>query len=125
VHLLLDTHILLWSVKSDRRLNAAARAIIIGASEVYVSSVSIWEVAIKVANRRLNIDIDALIAEISKNGFHPLGITYTHTAAVANLPLIHRDPFDRMLVAQAMCEPMKLLTADRVLADYSPLVEVI
>ena len=69
MHLLLDTHILLWSVKSDRRLNAAARAIIIGASEVYVSSVSIWEVAIKVANRRLNIDIDALIAEISKNGF--------------------------------------------------------
>ena len=73
----------------------------------------------------LNIDIDALTSNIADSGFLMLTISYRHAAAVAHLPLIHRDPFDRMLVAQAMCEPMKLLTADRILADYSPLVEVI
>jgi len=125
VRLLLDTHILLWTMQSPRRLSAAARAIILGAPQIYVSSVSIWEVAIKVANRKLKVDVDILISNIADSGFFMLDITYAHAAAVANLPLIHRDPFDRMLVAQAMCEPMKLLTADRVLADYSPLVEVI
>lgn len=127
MRLLLDTHILLWSMQSPRRLSAAARAMILGAPQIYVSSVSIWEVAIKVANRKLKIDVDILISNIADSGFFMLDITYAyaHAAAVANLPLIHRDPFDRMLVAQAMCEPMKLLTADRVLADYSPLVEVI
>jgi len=98
---------------------------ILDAPQIYVSSVSIWEVAIKVATRKLKIDVDILISNIADSGFFMLDITYAHAAAVANLPLIHRDPFDRMLVAQAMCEPMKLLTADRVLADYSPLVEVI
>lgn len=125
MRLLLDTHILLWTMQSPRRLSAAARAIILGAPQIYVSSVSIWEVAIKVANRKLKVDVDILISNIADSGFFMLDITYAHAAAVANLPLIHRDPFDRMLVAQAMCEPMKLLTADRVLADYSPLVEVI
>ena len=125
MRLLLDTHILLWSMQSPRKLSATARAMMLGASQIYISSASIWEVAIKVSNRKLKIDIDVLISNIADSGFFMLEITYAHAAAVANLPLIHRDPFDRMLVAQAMCEPMKLLTADRVLADYSPLVELI
>lgn len=92
---------------------------------MYVSSISIWETALKVKAGKLDLDLNELAAHIAWNGFLELVISHKHAAQVGLLPLIHRDPFDRMLVAQAMCETMKLLTADRVLAGYSELVELV
>jgi PIN domain nuclease of toxin-antitoxin system len=90
-----------------------------------VSSVSIWETAIKIGAGKLKANLDELVAQIAQDGFLELGISYRHAAVVTSLPTIHRDPFDRMLVAQAICESMPLLTADRVLAKYSRLVELV
>lgn len=73
----------------------------------------------------IRVDLDEVAAALSTNGFDALEISNAHALKVAQLPPIHREPFDRMLVAQAMCEPLKLLTADSFLADYSALVEVI
>jgi len=125
VHLLLDTHVLLWWMQDSRKLPRHPRALIAAAQTVYVSSASLWETAIKVQAGKLNLDLNELVANIARDGFLELVISYQHVAQVALLPLIHRDPFDRMLVAQAICGPMKLLTADRVLACYSDLVELV
>ncbi|MET3139864.1 PIN domain nuclease of toxin-antitoxin system [Undibacterium sp. GrIS 1.2] len=95
------------------------------AADVYVSSASIWEVAIKVGIGKLDVDVDVLVAEIVKNGFQELSVTAVHAAKVRHLPEIHRDPFDRILVAQALCEPLQLLTADGILSGYSELIEMV
>ena len=123
--LLLDTHVLLWCLQGSRKLSRRARARILAAPTVYVSSVSIWEIAIKVSVGKLNLDWDELVVQISQIGLQELGISHEHAAKIRLLPYFHRDPFDRMLVAQAICESMSLLTADRLLASYSELVEVI
>jgi PIN domain nuclease of toxin-antitoxin system len=125
VQLLLDTHILLWWLQDSRKLPGRSRALIAAAPAVYVSSVSIWETAIKVQARKLDLDLNELVANIARDGFQELIVSYKHAVQVGLLPSLHRDPFDRMLVAQAICGPMKLLTADRVLADYSELVEIV
>ncbi|MQA38266.1 type II toxin-antitoxin system VapC family toxin [Rugamonas aquatica] len=125
MRLLLDTHILLWCLQGSRKLSKPARARIGASREVFVSSVSIWEIAIKNGSGKLTIDMSQLASEITYAGMLELKISHIHAARVRHLPGIHRDPFDRMLVAQAMCESMKLLTADRVLADYSELVEIV
>ncbi len=125
MRLLLDTHVLLWWLQDNHKLSLSARARIIAASQVYVSSVSTWEAGIKAAAGKLDVDMAELAAAITDSGFLELAISHRHALKVAQLPAIHRDPFDRMLIAQAMCEPLKLLTADRVLAGYSELVEVI
>ena len=125
MRLLLDTHILLWWLQDHPRLSLPARNRIAGAEEVYVSSASIWEAGIKFKIGKLDVQIDELVTEISRNHFAELAISHRHAAQVGRLPDIHRDPFDRMLVAQAMCEPLRLLTADRILANYSELVEVV
>ncbi len=125
MRLLLDTHILLWWLEGSHKLTPQLRARISAASAVYVSSVSIWETAIKVHSGKLNINLSTLATKISSDGFLELEISHRHAAKVAVLPSIRRDPFDRMLVAQSMCETLKLLTSDRVLADYSDLVEIV
>lgn len=125
MRLLLDTHVLLWWLQSNPRLSVAANTRIRTASVIYTSSVSIWEISIKASVGKLNVDMAELFAEIARNGFRELAISHRHAAKVRELPYLHRDPFDRMLVAQAMCEPLTLLTADGVLAGYSNLVEVI
>lgn len=125
MRVLLDTHVVLWWLRNDRKLSPHSRARINSASDVYVSSVSIWETAMKVSRGTLKVDLDALAAQIELDGFLELGISHQHAAAVTLLPYIHRDPFDRMLVAQAMCESVILLTADRVLANYPVLVELV
>jgi PIN domain nuclease of toxin-antitoxin system len=122
---LLDTHIFLWCVKDDKRLNKQIRSKISNATAVYVSSASIWESAIKVKLGKLEADIDQLLEAISGSGFYELPITASHAAAVSHLNEIHRDPFDRILIAQAMSEPLTFLTADAKLKDYSELVELI
>nr|WP_315258481.1 type II toxin-antitoxin system VapC family toxin [uncultured Duganella sp.] len=125
MHVLLDTHVVLWWLQDNRKLSIRSRARINAASAVYVSSVSIWEAAIKVRDKALDLDLNVLAKQIEIDGFIELKISHRHAATVALLPGIHRDPFDRMLVAQAMCESMTLLTADHLLASYSNLVEVI
>ena len=106
-------------------MSKSARERIIAASSVYVSSASIWEAAIKVGIGKLELDVAELLAAINKSGFQELPISFKHAAMVARLPDIYRDPFDRILVAQALCEPLRLLTADAILSGYSELVEVI
>lgn len=121
---LLDTQIYLWFVADSPRLSRAAKALILEADRVFVSAASIWEAAIKKAIGKLAGDPDELAASIEPSGFVELSITAAHAARVARLPRIHDDPFDRLLVAQAMHEPLRLITADRLLARYSELVEV-
>lgn len=125
MRLLLDTHVFLWCVRDDKQLGRTARATIADATEVYVSSASIWEATIKRALGKLDVDIDALVLAITGSGFIELPITARHAAAVARLPEVHRDPFNRILIAQALSEPLRFLTADSMLKRYSDLVEVV
>ena len=96
-----------------------------GAAEIYVSSASIWEAAIKSRLGKLEADVDALASAIAASGFLELPVSAKHAAAVARLPDFHGDPFDRLLIAQAISEPLRFLTADSVLRQYSDLVELV
>ena len=125
MRLLLDTHLFLWSVTDSPRLSAEARSSILAADEVYVSAVSIWEVAIKAGLGKIQGDVRQLAEAIGGSGFVELPVTALHAATVAGLPPHHRDPFDRLLVAQATTEPLILLTADAALLEYSDLVRLV
>jgi PIN domain nuclease of toxin-antitoxin system len=125
MRILLDTHVYLWCVNDDRKLSKAARAIIVSATEVYVSSASIWEASIKAGLGKLEVDVNELVDAIALSGFQELPVTARHAAMVRQLPEVHRDPFDRLLIAQALCEPLRLLTADDILGNYSELVHVV
>lgn len=123
MRILLDTHLLLWALADPARLPPTARRLI-DQSEVFVSAASIWEISIKAALGKLTADPREVVASLGPAGFLPLAITGEHAARVAGLPPIHRDPFDRLLVAQAIVEPMRLLTTDAVLGGYGDLVTV-
>ena len=125
MRLLLDTHIYLWWVKNDRQLPKLARTLIMEADEIFISSVSIWEAAIKTKLGKLDVDIDDLIHAIADSGFRELSLTAKHAAEICQLPDLYRDPFDRILIAQAISEPLKFLTADSKLQEYSELVEIV
>lgn len=125
MRLLLDTHIFLWLAADDKRLNSSARRLIAAATQVFVSSASIWEIAIKARLNKIGADPEDAVQEMKVCGFVELPVSARHAVAVARLPLLHRDPFDRLLIAQAITEPMRLLTADPRLAAYSELVMVI
>ncbi|MBP0595706.1 type II toxin-antitoxin system VapC family toxin [Paraburkholderia sp. LEh10] len=122
MRLLLDTHIYLWSVSDDRRLTKAARKLILDADDVFISSASIWEAAIKAGLGKLHVDVNLLVSEIEASGFSELPVQAVHAAMVRDLPDIHRDPFDRLLVAQALSEPLRLVTSDDHLSKYTDLV---
>jgi PIN domain nuclease of toxin-antitoxin system len=124
VRLLLDTHLLLWALGAPSRLPRRARTLIDDA-EVYVSAASIWEIGIKAGLGKLRADPHEVLAALQSAGFIELPVTGTHAALVADLPPVHRDPFDRLLVAQAHAEPMHLLTNDAVLAGYGNIVTVV
>ncbi len=109
----------------DARLTAEARASITGATAVFASTASLWELAIKGSLGKLRLDLERFGELLDAAGIQELQITRQHVMAVAHLPHLHRDPFDRLLVAQAMTEPMRLLTADVRLAEYSELVIVV
>lgn len=121
MRILLDTHLFLWALSAPSKLSAAARKQI-DAAEVFVSAASIWEISIKSAIGKLDADPDELLAGVEPAGFSMLPITGEHAAKVAKLAPIHKDPFDRILVAQASVEPMILLTNDDTLRDYGSLV---
>lgn len=127
MRLLLDTNIFLWSILDDAKLSKNARTIIVNADERYVSSASIWEIAIKKSLGKLDSDndIENLSEVIGASGFMELPISAKHAATVNGLANIHRDPFDRLLIAQAICEPLIFLTSDKRLQEYSHLVKVI
>ncbi|RXV72052.1 type II toxin-antitoxin system VapC family toxin [Burkholderia stabilis] len=118
MRLLLDTHIFLWIVTHDPRLSARARRLISAADERFVSSASIWEAAIKAGLGKPDIDVGKLVRSIGASGIRELPVRAVHGAAVRDLPHHHRDPFDRLLVAQARHEPLQLVTADALLARY-------
>lgn len=128
MRILLDTHILLWALVEPARLPGKARSLIENdANEILFSAASIWEIAIKAQSGRIDFPVspDEITATAEATGFNELRVSAKHGAAVCLLPLHHRDPFDRLLVAQAIFEPARLLTVDSVLGLYSELVEVL
>ena len=124
MRVLLDTHLLLWALADPARLPAEARRLIDHA-DAYVSAASVWEISIKAALGKLSADPGEIVAALGPAGFLALPISVEHAARVASLPPAHRDPFDRLLVAQALAEPMRLLTTDATLAGYGELVTVV
>ena len=112
MRLLLDTHVLLWSLTEPQKLSALARrALEDPRNEVFVSPVSVWEIAIKRALGKLTAP-DILETDVMEQGFTPLSLTFFHAEQAGKLPQHHRDPFDRMLVAQAQAEGLVLVTRD-------------
>ncbi|CRM22481.1 Ribonuclease VapC22 [Pseudomonas sp. 31 R 17] len=121
MRVLLDTHILLWALNDDLRLSSKALRLIENAADVYVSAATFWEMAIKVSMGKLDVDLDEIRDHCLESGFIQLPITSEHAIAVKELEPHHKDPFDRLIVATAISEPMKLLTSDPQVAHYSPL----
>lgn len=116
--LLLDTHTMIWVFSAPRLLSAAARdAISAGENEIFVSVISPWEVAIKRAKRRLRAP-DNLADAVAAHQFQLLPVLLRHTKAIDSLPKHHGDPFDRMLVAQAIIDGLTLVTSDRAMRRY-------
>jgi len=118
---LLDTHLLLWIAGDTKRLSAKARKLITEpTSELFFSAASLWEIAIKRGLGRDDFKVDARLLRrgLLDNGYREIPIGSEHVVAIDSLPPIHKDPFDRMLIAQAMVEGITLLTSDAVVAQY-------
>lgn len=124
MRVLLDTHLLLLALSSPAKLSKRARQRI-DSSEVYASAASIWEISIKSALGKLRANPAEVLAGVDPAGFNHLPVSGGHAARVVQLPPLHKDPFDRLLVAQAQVEPMILLTNDVVLGGYGELVEIV
>jgi PIN domain nuclease of toxin-antitoxin system len=118
VRLLLDTHVLLWWLAGDATLARRARRLIANEPEVFASAASAWEIAIKRALGKLEAPED-LAAALDAGGIERLPIEFEHAAVAGSLPRHHDDPFDRMLVAQAQCEGLTLLTSDPRISSYA------
>jgi PIN domain nuclease of toxin-antitoxin system len=128
MRVILDTHILLCAIAEPRRIPKQTRTQLESpTNEVLFSAASLWEVAIKVQTGRLTLSVplDDLAAAADTMGLIELPVRSAHTARVASLPLHHRDPFDRLLIAEGMLEPARLLTLDRTLQQYSDLVDIV
>jgi len=126
VKLLLDTHILLWSAANKLPTNAE-KYILDEANQLYFSPASIWEIVIKMGLNRVDFRVDpyVLYNGLLDNGYDEMTITSRHTLAVSTLPDIHKDPFDRIMLAQAISEGIPLLTSDATLSDYpAPIILV-
>lgn len=125
---LFDTHLLLWAAAMPERLREKARAILLDDSAtVFFSAASIWEVAIKSGLGRADFRADARILRrgLLESDYEELAISSRHAAEIASLPEIHRDPFDRILVAQAIVEGVELVTSDAIVARYpGPIAKV-
>jgi PIN domain nuclease of toxin-antitoxin system len=126
MRLLLDTHLLLWTAEGSGQLSrSAAQFIDDPDNELYFSSASLWEIAIKLRRGREDFQVDPRLLQrrLLNNRYEELPITGEHAVAVADLPLLHGDPFDRLLIAQCIVEGMTLLTADRTVARYPGPIE--
>lgn len=115
--LLLDTHVVLWWLTDDVALSDEVKTRLDDEPDVYVNPASLWEVTIKQSIGKLSEPID-VAEEIRDSGFRELPLTFHHAIAAGRLPLIHRDPFDRMLVAQAQCEGLTLASRDAHIQRY-------
>jgi PIN domain nuclease of toxin-antitoxin system len=128
VKLLLDTHVALWAIADDDRLSAKARRLIDDEeNDIVVSAATVWEISIKHALARggpndMPISGEEALGYFKDAGFELLNISPTHAAAVEALPPLHADPFDRILIAQALTTPLRLLTHDQRIVGYSDLV---
>ncbi len=118
MRLLLDTNALLWLLAGDPRLGAQARREVEAAAELVVSAASLWEIAIKVSTGKLAA-LPGLPAVLAEAGVRRLGIEDEHLRRLESLPWHHRDPFDRLLIAQAQAEALTVLTADPAFGDYA------
>ena len=128
MNLLLDTHLLLWAASTPERLSADARDLMLDpGNQLVFSSASLWEVTIKnsLARPDFNVDSRRLWRMLLINGYRELPVTSEHTVAVNDLPLLHKDPFDRILIAQARVEGLLLLTVDKAVASYGDGVQKI
>lgn len=125
MRILLDTHVLLWALAGDARLGKAKSLILDRANEIAVSTASYLELAIKASQGKIDIDLSQIRVSVAASGYDELPVTGTHAEALAGLPWRHKDPFDRILVAQALAEPMRLLTADSAVARYSDTVMLV
>lgn len=123
MRILLDTHLLLWSLSQPSKLSTTVRRKI-DAAEVYASAASIWEISIKSTLGKLDANPREVLDGIEPAGFSLLAVSGEHAARVAELPLLHKDPFNRILVAQALVEPMILLTNDGALQEYGSFVSL-
>lgn len=125
---LLDTHVLLWALAEPARIPARARGWLESPEhQVLFSAASVWEIAAKVRVGRLKLplSVEDVADAAVRTGFDELAVRASHAAATARLPMYHSDPFDRLLITQALQEPARLLTVDRGLRRYSDLVEVV
>lgn len=121
--ILLDTHILLWWLAGDKRLSQSSIQQIENPQyQIFISVVSFWEMAIKIEKGKLRVDLEMVISEVQNCHFTKLAILEEHVLNLQKLPNHHNDPFDRMLAAQAITEPLHLITHDKNLAQYSQLV---
>lgn len=121
MNLLLDTHLLLWAASTPERLPTQARELMLDAgNQLIFSSASLWEITIKNGLERpdFNVDPRRLWRMLLVNGYRELPVTCEHTVAVNDLPPLHKDPFDRILIAQARVEGLVLLTVDQAVAEY-------
>ncbi len=120
--LLLDTHILLWAAAEPEQLSSKAKALIEDPeNQLYFSAASLWEISIKnkLGRADFKVDLPVLRRNLLDNGFEEIAISSAHALAVDTLPPIHKDPFDRIIVAQANVEGVRLMTADSALAEYT------
>jgi PIN domain nuclease of toxin-antitoxin system len=122
---LLDTNVFLWYFWGSNRIDTIKKLIAFEESDFFISTVSFWEIAIKIRTGKLNVDLNQLHLFAEAHAFPELPITMNYLKAYLELPALHRDPFDQMLLAQAMTCPMRLITSDSHLAEYSSLVMVI
>lgn len=118
MNVLLDTHICLWSLVDDPKLSTEARRLIEKAATVFVSTASLWEVAIKHSLGKLHVSAEDARDHLLSSGAEFLPILPEHCLALAGLPGLHNDPFDRMLIAQALVEPLHLITHDEAFRGY-------
>lgn len=125
MRLLLDTHILLWALTGDRRLGKAEPLILDPANTVTVSTASYLELAIKISQGKIDVAIPEIRAAVVESGFKELPVNGAHAEILAGLPWRHKDPFDRILVAQSLAEPLRLVTVDALVAGYSDTVLLI
>ena len=116
--LLLDTHILLWLMQDAPQLTATARRLIEQADSLHLSSVSLWEVAIKRSLGKLRLDMDTLDAHLAASGIRPLAVTWAHARHLRALPLHHGDPFDRLMISQAMNRELTIISRDTAFHAY-------
>jgi PIN domain nuclease of toxin-antitoxin system len=125
MRLLLDTHLVYWSFYETSQLPQEAKRLFASSDAVFVSAASIWEIAIKAKLGRMHADPEKILELLPASGFRGLPIRLSHAAAVMDLPLHHNDPFDRLLVAQALREPLRLITCDSHLTRYSDLIVLV